>query len=341
MSKLPEILQSGKFDREKAASLLWDIEYGAPLPMPDKIEFESTFYEDTFCASRAIFEKINVILTVGEKQAQFPITVCRPSAPGKYPAIVHINFRSDVPDRYLPAEEMLDRGVAFANIFFKDVATDDDDFTNGITPLFDIDRSKKTATGKIMIWALAARCVATYFERTDYADMANLAVAGHSRLGKTALVAGALDDRFKFVYSNDSGCSGAALFRDKVGERISDITRVFPYWFCPGFAEWADREDDLPFDQHFLLAMSSDRNVYVASAELDSWADPDAEHRCCVAASPAFELTGKGFIDEPYSSLPVVFHKGNIGSHIRTGSHFLSREDWNFFIDYMQEHKNA
>ena len=110
-------------------------------------------------------------------------------------------------------------------------------------------------------------------------------VCGHSRLGKTALLCGATDERFAFAHSNDSGCSGAAITRGKVGERVVDITNVFPYWFCETYKQYANRESEMPFDQHWLLCANLPHKVYVASAAGDLWACPKNEYLSCVAAS--------------------------------------------------------
>ena len=341
---LPEVIKDGKFDREGTAALLWKYEYGSPLPMPEKTEFEQTERIDRFCAGKAEYTIVRATITVNGKTASFPMHVCRPSGEGKYPTVVFLNFRPLVPDKYLPAEEIIDRGIAFVSICYTDVAGDDDDFESGIAHLFNIDRSEPTAPGKIMLWALAARCAANYLENCDFADMKNLAVAGHSRLGKTALVTGALDSRFRFIYSNNAGCSGDSLFRGKESrsEHIADITKNFPYWFCPDFRQFANRDDEVPFDQHFLLALNADRNIYITSSMEDIWANPGAQLACCRAASPVCRLYGRTGIDESeIKEMPFFTHSGSIGYHARPGVHYMSRYDWNLFIDYLQKHKNA
>ena len=125
-----------------------------------------------------------------------------------------------------------------------------------------------------MMWAWAAMRAADYLQTLDSADLESLAVIGHSRLGKTALVAAAFDERFRFVHSNNSGCSGAAIIRGKTGEQIDDICRNFPFWFCENYKTYRKNESALPFDQHLLLALSATRFVSVGSAAEDLWADP-------------------------------------------------------------------
>ena len=121
------------------------------------------------------------------------------------------------------------QGFAVATIYYKDVTGDDGDFTNGLAGvLFGGKERNEHDPGKIMMWAWAAMRAADYLQTLDSADLESLAVIGHSRLGKTALVAAAFDERFRFVHSNNSGCSGAAIIRGKTGEQIDDICRNFP-----------------------------------------------------------------------------------------------------------------
>ena len=108
-----------------------------------------------------------------------------------------------------------------------------------------------------------------YLQTCDFVDKKNIAVIGHSRLGKTALLTGAFDERFAFVISNDSGCSGAAISRDKEGERIDAILTRFPFWFCKNYAKYAGKEEDLPFDQHWLMSLIAPRKLTVLTGSQD------------------------------------------------------------------------
>ena len=171
----------------------------------------------------------------------------------------------------------------------------------------------------------------------DVLDLNTAIACGHSRLGKTALLAAATDERFAFAYSNNSGCSGAAITRQKEGETVQNICTRFPYWFCENYQQYKNNEDAMPFDQHFLLAAIAPRYVLVGSASEDLWADPLAEQQCCVAASAAFE---NGFIgpDRP-AEIGERFYDGDIGYHLRKGAHYFSREDWNGLISFVGKHR--
>jgi hypothetical protein len=210
--------------------------------------------------------------------------------------------------------------------------------TNGMSGfLFGDGKRNPTDPGKIAMWAWAAQRLLDYAEtRQDCLDLSCAIVAGHSRLGKTALLAGATDTRFAFAYSNTSGCTGAALSRGKAGETVAKITNRFPYWFCENYYKYADHEDTMPFDQHYLLASIATRYALVGSGTLDAWADPQNEYLCCVAAKPAWndDFAHPNRMPRP----DETFLQGNLGYHLRTGTHYFGRPDWHRLIEFVKIH---
>lgn len=332
--KLPKLSE-----REKMLEILQREEYGFIPPKPDKFTFtEEKGIVPNFCAGKASLSKIMLSSEISGKIFSFPMYAAIPEADGKIPFFVHINFRSCVPDRYMPTEELIDNGFAVLSFNYEDITADDGDFTSGLAGIiFPEGKRTERAPGKIALWAWAAMRCMDYAESNPQLDCKRSVVCGHSRLGKTALLTGAFDERFAFSYSNDSGCSGAALSRGKTGETISDICGRFPFWFCEKYKTYAGNEAELPFDQHFLLAATSPRFAYVASAAEDLWADPVSELLCCAAASRDFiknnaaELSGAENIGESRN-----LHGDRIGYHIRRGKHYFSREDWNRFISFFR-----
>ncbi len=210
---------------------------------------------------------------------------------GKKPLFVYLGFTQTAADG--PGEEIIDNGFALAHISYQEIAPDKNDgFANGLGTF--CTRNPYDSWGKLGMWAYGASRAADYLRDRPEIDAGRMAVMGHSRLGKAALLCGAMDERFILTVSNDSGAGGAALFRGKCGERVSDLTgNACAHWFCGNFASYAGREEELPFDQHFLLALTAPRYLYVAGASQDSWADPLSEFLACAAASPAFELCGR------------------------------------------------
>lgn len=296
-------------------------------------------------AGKAMTRKMEITVSTPEETGfAFPVTVTVPfSAKPESPKPVFVSISFGYP-KYYPMEELVDQGVIVAEMVMNDVALDQEDHYENLLAkhFFPGGRRPADGFGKIGMWGYAASGVLDYLLSLEYVDKDRVGVVGHSRLGKTALWAAANDTRFTHAFSNESGCAGAALTRNKAGESFPDIYQRFPYWFCENMKRYsvdAEQIANAPFDQHYLLAAIAPRKVYVASAVQDQWADPVSEYLCCAASSPVWQMLGKsGFCNPDVLPQPEDrFAQGDIGYHLRSGTHFLSRYDWVRFCEFLKK----
>ena len=250
-----------------------------------------------------------------------------------------VSSRGTLASRW-PVKLLHDRGYATATAYCGDVFPDHADGRKAsVLPSLgyavgDERMVSGDEPGAISTWAWQLSRILDWLVTLPEIDPTRVIVVGHSRLGKTALWAGAGDERFAMVVSNESGCGGAALERRNYGETVKRITTSFPHWFAPTFATYADRETELPIDQHVVLAMTAPRPLYVSSAVEDRWADPRGEFLAAVAAGPVWELFGKVGLGTATDPVVDTAIGSSIGYHVRSGPHDITAIDWGHFADF-------
>ena len=232
-----------------------------------------------------------------------------------------------------PVELILARGYGLATLYCGDLYPDrPDGRADSVQTLFAALPDDGGAWGAIATWAWGlSRALDALLETGECGPVA---LIGHSRLGKTALWAAARDERFALAVSNNSGCGGAALSRRRFGETLAAINTRFPHWFCRNFHAYNEREDDLPLDQHMLLALIAPRPLYVASATEDLWADPRGEFLAARAASAVWQRFGHESLPVQQQPAPDTVVAGRVGYHLRRGGHDVTPWDWERYLEF-------
>ena len=246
--------------------------------------------------------------------------------------------RGSQSDRWQVAR-VIDRGYATVTAWYYDLCPDRveglEQNVAALAAAGSTEGRAPDAWGAVAIWAWGLSRALDYLETEPRVDARRVLVHGHSRLGKAAVWAAATDERFAGLISNDSGCGGAALSKRFFGETVGLINHRFPHWFSRSFRRYDDREADLPFDQHQILALVAPRPLYVASAAEDLWADPKGEYEALLAAVPVYALLGRPGL--PVAPMPAVDHPVStaaMGYHVRTGKHDITAYDWDRFLDF-------
>lgn len=158
--------------------------------------------------------------------------------------------------------------------------------------------------GAIGAWAWGYRTVTDALSLLGLLDPSLLSFTGHSRGGKAALLAGVIDERATIVNPNESGAGGAGCYRihmkalqeegiEERSETLKDLYRNFPFWLGNAMADFIDREEKLPFDEHFLKALVAPRILLTGDACSDIWANPEGAHQTTEAAKEVYRYLGK------------------------------------------------
>lgn len=374
---LPEVLPASvktpedwKSRRIEILALLEKEQYGKMPALPSKVESRISLPAGPAIAGKATRSQVTLSLPNGR---EMDVLIYLPANPkGPVPLFWGMNFagnhavevdpaiplqRSWTADSRPPAtrdnkpnekdrgkessrwqiETALDAGFGVATACYNDVLPDFDPATQGEGNSKPADTSLD-ATGAVATWAWGLRIGLNHFETIPAIDSKRVVVMGHSRLGKAALWAGAVDERFAAVISNESGEGGAALHKRIFGETITRINTSFPHWFCGNFKKYNDKEADLPFDQHFVLAAIAPRPLLITSATEDLWADPNGEFLAAFHAAPVWQLLGQEGIAASKQPAPDNLVNSRVAYHLRSGKHDVTLADWKSYIAFADKH---
>lgn len=340
--------------------------YGYEPGRPKGLHFETVSEDSSTMEGRATRKEVRIWFDRQESHYMTLLMYVPNGSPCPVPAFLGINFKGNhtiTDDPYVslpepeqvewygdgyefydrgyqksrwPVEYLVEHGYACATFCMSDIDPDYyDGFRNGVHGIFDEGQRDSTSWASISAWAWGLSRAMDYLETDPDIDASKVVVHGHSRLAKTALWAGATDQRFAIVVANCPGCTGAAISRRKYGETLKAVQTTFPHWFCTNYRKYMGKEETLPFDQHELLAMIAPRPLYIESCSLDRWGDPKGEFLGLVNAAPVYELFGyEGIHGEelPPENEPVVTDR--LGYHLRTGSHDIKLYDFEQYVKF-------
>ena len=304
--------------RKEIADLIVDIEYGGLPPTPATTTLETLHLSSVRALPGVRFMSCRV-QTGPERPFSFLLTLLIPPGEGPFPVVI----TGDACWRYVTdavAADVLGRGFILAQFNRTEIAADvgSNARTSGLYCAY-----PEGVYGALAAWAWGYHRCIDALVTLPVVDASRIAVTGHSRGGKTVLLAGATDERIALTAANNSGAGGAGCFRHQgpQSEKLSDLIRNFAFWFGPKLRDYVDREDELPFDQHFLKALLAPRALLTSEALGDLWANPSGTWLTHSAAREVYHLLNA---DE---RIVITF---------REDGHNYGPTDWRNFLDIME-----
>jgi hypothetical protein len=349
-----------KFRRPEILKLYRDEIYGNVPPQAPGVTWEVLGTNAAALDGLAREKELVFRARRGSREIVFHVHVLYPAGQaGRVPVLLHLVFsdraqlsnaaRSATPPRSQYNErsatkDILRRGYAYATVHYTEI--EGDSASNNLTKVRALTLApgqgapRPDEWGTISAWAWGLSRVLDYFETDASVDAARIAVVGHSRLGKTALWAGASDPRFALVYSSCAGEMGSALARRDYGEVVDDMAENLPWQFAGNFQKYAGHWNDMPVDAHLLITLIAPRPVFITGGTEDQWADPRGEYLAVIAAGPVYRLLGARDLGTeaypPPIDTPLI--TGDLGFHYHTGGHSMSDSDWKAFLDFADAH---
>lgn len=361
--------------RAELKGLIQHYMYGVPPAAPDNVQGKVVRTDDKALGGKATLEEVTI--TFGpESKGRINLLLIRPNQVKEIaPVFAGLNFNGnhtvvDDPKIALPAvwmrgtpdnkatdkdrgketgvwcaEQLVDRGYALATAYYGDIDPDkdrkDEDWSDGVHPLYYKAGQTKPAPnewGSIAAWAWGVSRIVDYLTTRDDLDAKRIACIGHSRLGKTALLAGAMDERIAIVCPHQSGTGGCASSRKNDQETVKRINDSFPHWFNDNFTQFNDREEKLPIDQNCLMALCAPRPIFDTEGMQDKWANYDAAFRSLQGAEPVYKLLGQRGLkagkpieqDESISDANL----GGLNQYRRDEKHVLNAGYWGKILDF-------
>lgn len=292
------------------------VEYGGLPPAPSATRLEELHTHCPRTLDGTIHSSWRIVAET-PAPCSFVLETYRPDGDGPCPILINGDgCWHYVTDEVL--QTLLGRGYALALFNRTELAPDvyDTDRSRGLYPFF-----PDIPFGALSAWAWGYHRVVDALLGLDWVRRDALVAVGHSRGGKTALLAGATDERIALTAPNNSGCGGAGCFRwpGPECETTADLHRNISYWFGPELWQYEGRESEMPFDQHVLKALVAPRFLLTTEAFGDLWANPQGTWQTHRAAQEVFRFLGA---------------EERIAVHYREGGHKHAPEDWRTLLDF-------
>ena len=364
--------------------------YGEIPPKPDKLDFKSEVVDKKFLSGKATLKLVTISIR-GSDVPKIDLLVVTPNAGKPAPTFLAMNFCGNHavhPDPRIPLarswlgnnckgctnnhatdaargaqasdwplEQIIDRGYALATFVNADVDSDRGNVSDGVHAWLARERtgaatnSQTADRGCIAGWAWGFQRCVDYLVTDEAIDKNRIAALGHSRNGKTALLAAAFDERIALAIPHQAGSGGTGPSRvaEKMAaptgangrptaETVAVINKSFPHWFNGEFKKFGAEPQKLPFDQHCLVALMAPRPVLLSNAEGDRWANPGGQFDVLKAAEPAYKLLSAGGCDATEMPPMSKLVDSKLGYYIRPGSHSMTSGDWMVFLDFADKH---
>jgi hypothetical protein len=362
--------------RPALLKLFADNVYGRLPGKPQGLHYKVTSEDKAALGGKAILKQVTIYFTPDDTGASMDVLLYLPKqAKGPVPVFAGLNFKGNhtvhpdpqikITSRWVAddknagitgnranehtrglqasrwvVEEIIARGYGLATAYYGDLEPDHPEgYKTGIRMQLSKNlKIQPNEWGAIGAWAWGMSRMLDYLETEPAVNAKKVALQGHSRIGKAALWAGVNDTRFAMVISNESGEGGAALARRWYGETVARLNSAFPHWFCPNYKKFDNKPNQMPVDQHQLLALVAPRPLYVASAQEDQWSDPKGEFLSAQVITPVYALFGKQGIaaaEMPGLNQPVG---ETVRYHNRSGKHDVTLYDWQQYLSFADKH---
>jgi hypothetical protein len=328
--------------------------YGRVPPNAPAVRWEVRDVDREALGGTAAMKRVMGRIGAADTAPTINLTVYTPSrATGRVPVVLLVNFGGGdtaqgrggpvPPGGAAAGAEILKRGWGYATVGYQDIQPDRANaWTQGVIGLTLSPGQTRPAPdewGTISAWAWGISRILDYLVTDSLVNPRQIAVQGHSRLGKTVLWAAAQDERIAAVFSSCAGEMGSALARRDWGETVDDMAQNYGWQFAGNFQKWVGRWNEMPVDAHMLIALNAPRPVFITGGTSDQWADPVGEFLATIAAGPVYRLLGMkdlGVTELPPLDTPLT--SGDLGWHYHTGGHTATSADWSAFLHFLSKY---